>query len=401
MLTLEEAQQEVLSRIEPLPAERVSLSASAGRILVQDILADTDLPPFDNSAMDGYAVRAEDLSGASADRPVPLQMVGHVPAGSLFRGTLSSGTCVRLFTGSPLPHGADAVVMQEDTEPDPAHASSRFIRTGVKPWENVRFKGEDIRKGELLIRAGALLTAAQIGALAATGRGTVEVHKQPAVGLIATGNELVEPGAPLGPGQLYESNRVCLATLAKRAGASCRVYPIVEDTLHSTETVLKQAFSECDAVVSSGGVSVGELDCVKAAFQQIGGALAFWKVAIKPGKPFALGQWQGKLFFGLPGNPVSSFVTFLLLVRPALLRLQGANEVSLPKRPGLLQEPIHNRGDRRHFVRVNLDPHGGVRPAGRQASHLLHSLAKANGLLDMPPESSLAAGTAVSVLTWD
>jgi molybdopterin molybdotransferase len=223
------------------------------------------------------------------------------------------------------------------------------------------------------------------------------VGRQPKIGLVATGSELREAGQPLAPGQIFESNRAMLAPLVAQAGGVAQVYPLVTDTLDATRAALGKAFDECDLVITSGGVSVGEMDFVKAAFESLGGELQFWKVAIRPGKPFVFGQREGKFLFGLPGNPVSAFVTFLLLVRPALRCWQGAREVLLPRQPGVLGEPIANVGDRRHFVRVRVDGEGKVFSAGKQASHALASLAKANSLLAVPPDTTWPAGTNVSV----
>jgi molybdopterin molybdotransferase len=221
------------------------------------------------------------------------------------------------------------------------------------------------------------------------------------VALLATGSELTEPGQPLAPGRIYESNQLALAPLLARCGAIARAYPLVPDTLSATRAALETAFAECDLVVTCGGVSVGEMDFVKAAFERLGGKLEFWKVAIKPGKPFLLGRLGSKLLFGLPGNPVSAFVTFLLLVRPAIVRWQGAAQVALPSHPAVLAEMIANPDARRHFMRVKVDETGHVRSAGLQGSHRLGSLANANGLLDVPPQTTLAAGSTVPVLRWD
>jgi molybdopterin molybdotransferase len=237
--------------------------------------------------------------------------------------------------------------------------------------------------------------------LAACGLAEVEAGRKPAAGLLATGAELQEPGQPLRAGQVYESNRYMLGALMRRAGAMPRAFPLVPDDLKATTEALACAFEQCDAVVTSGGVSVGEMDFVKAALERLGGELQFWKVAMKPGRPFVFGRCQGKLLFGLPGNPVSAFVTFLLLVRPAFLRWQGASDVSLPASPGVLAEPVANDGLRRHFMRVRLEADGKVRSAGLQASHVLSSLAAANGLVDVPPGVTLAAGTTVRVLRLD
>jgi molybdopterin molybdotransferase len=397
MLTLEEAQSRLLAQIRPLPAERVPMVQAAGRTLAADVAATLDLPRFDNSAMDGYAVRAADTAGASPQTPVTLHSIGRVAAGESFSKEIGAGECVRLFTGSPLPRGADAVVMQEDARVDAAEPDIVRLCEAARPWEHVRLRGEDVKQGELLLRAGMEITAGRIGLLAAMGMQEVAAARAPVVGLLATGSELCEAGRPLGPGQIYESNRAMLAPLLAAAGARVRSYPLVPDTLAATSDALKLAFSECDVVITAGGVSVGELDFVKEAFEKLGGRLDFWKVAIKPGKPFAFGEWRGRFLFGLPGNPVSALVTFLLLVRPALLQMQGASEVHLPTHPGTLAGPLANRGDRRHFMRVCVCADGLVRPAGMQASHALASLASANALVEVPAQTTLPAGLLVRV----
>jgi molybdopterin molybdotransferase len=397
MLTLESAVERILARIMPGPVETLPLYASAQRVLRTDAVARTDLPAFDNSAMDGYAVRSTDVTGAGADTPKWLRVTGQIAAGEAPQGKVEAGTAIRIFTGSAMPEGADAVVMQEDTFTQPERPDDIAVIDGVKPWENVRFRGEDVKCGRIVVPAGRRLQAAHLAVMGASGVAMVDVSRPPIVGLLATGNELVEPGQPLRAGQIYESNRLMLAALLARWGVQTITYPIVPDTLEDTRAAMKKAFTECDAVVTSGGVSVGSFDFVKTAFTSLGGALDFWRVSIKPGKPFVFGEWDGKFFFGLPGNPVSAFVTATLLLRPALLRRQGIVDVSLPMVTGTLAEPITNRGDRRHFMRVTLDAAGKVKLAGTQASHQLHSLAASNALLDVPPEMTLAAGTLVQV----
>ncbi len=401
MLELEEARRRILAAIHPLPAEPVMLKAATGRILAEDLVAPLDLPSFDNSAMDGYAVRAGDVATASAESPAPLRIIGRVPAGDVFPNLIEPGTCVRIFTGSPLPGGADAVVMQEDTRLDTADENTVLVLDRVRPWENIRFRGEDLKRGVTLAQTGERLTAMQIGLCGATGLVGAKVTRRPVVGLIATGTELTEPGTPLGAGKIYESNRLALASLLAKAGACPVIFPLVPDTMVDTKAALAAAFAQCDGVVTTGGVSVGEFDFVRHSFEELGGSLGFWKVAIKPGKPFVFGQWGAKFLFGLPGNPVSAIVTFLLLVLPAILRWQNANHVDPPSVPGTLREPLENDGDRRHFVRVHFDERSEVRASGAQASHLLASLASANGLVEVPPRSVLAASTRVSVIRLD
>jgi molybdopterin molybdotransferase len=400
MIELEEARQKILDTILPLPVESIPLAQATGRFLAEPILSPIDLPSFDNSAMDGYAVRAEDVKLARPDQPMRLTLSGKVTAGEAWAGKVDPGTCARVFTGSILPAGANAVVMQEDTRLMEERPDQVEVLEEVKPWENVRLRGEDIKSGMRLFEAGDGLTPGAIGLLAAVGVSEVRTRRQPKLGLIATGNELQEAGEDLGPGRIYESNRACLAAWLTTAGAEARVYPLVPDTLVATKTALAQAFGECDGVVTTGGVSVGELDLVKAAFAELGGEMQFWKVAVRPGKPFVFGRRQDKFFFGLPGNPVSAVVTFLLLVRPAVRRWQGARQVDLPSVPGQLAEPLVNRGERRHFMRVKVDNTGAVRSAGPQGSHHLGSLAVADGLVDVPPRTTLPAGTPVRVWRW-
>ena len=237
--------------------------------------------------------------------------------------------------------------------------------------------------------------------LGALGIAQLSTTKRPVVALLSTGCELIEAGQPLGPGKIYESNRLALAALLSRAGALPRIFPLVPDALSATCAALEQAFAECDLVVSTGGVSVGEFDHVKGAFKSLGGELDFWRVAIKPGKPFMFGRWREKILFGLPGNPLSAFVTCLLLVRPAILKLQGATALFLPSHLGALTESLVNRTERRHFVRVVVANDGTVKSAGLQASHALSSFASSNGLVELPSNTTLPGGANVRVLRWE
>ena len=400
MLQLEEAQGRIRAKLNQMPAETVPVQQATGRVLRGDVRARVSLPTFDNSAMDGYAVRSGDVAGAGASTPVGLRLIGEVPAGKMFEGNVETGTCVRIFTGSPMPSGADAVVMQEDTRKS-EDASCVLILDKVRPWENIRIEGEDVRAGAALLNAGARISAPQAGLLAATGIETVSVSRKPVVALLATGDELRQPGETLQSGQIYESNRIMLSGLVEQAGAVAKAYPLVPDKLDATREAIERAASECDAIVTSGGASVGDHDYVKEAITSLGGTMDFWRVAIKPGKPFVFGEVKGKPVFGLPGNPVSAFVTFLLLVRPALLHMTAFAGNPLPLRPGILIEALANRGDRRHFMRVMLADNGTVRPAILQSSHALGSLAGANGLVDVAAGNVLETGSTVRVLTWD
>ncbi len=401
MIELEDAVRRILEAMPAPEYERVALSDAHGRFLAEAIVSPIDLPAFDNSAMDGYAVSASNLVSTSASAPTSLKLLGRVAAGETAVGEVTPGTCMRIFTGSPLPRGADAVVMQEDTRIDPDQPGTVIVLDCCKPWENIRFQGEDLKRGAMLGERGDEITASRIQLLAAAGLTNASVGRRPVCALLATGSELLEGGQSLAPGKIFESNRVGLAALARRAGADTIVLPLVEDTLSKTRTALESAFAQCDIVLTSGGVSVGELDFVKSAFEQLGGEMQFWKVRIRPGRPFVFGRYGKKFLFGLPGNPVSAFVTFLLLVRPALRRWQGAAKVSAATSAGVLVEPLANPGDRRHFHRVVIDTSGRIRSAGVQASHTLLSLAAANGLVDVPPKTTLPDGSIVPVIRWE
>jgi molybdopterin molybdotransferase len=397
MLELEQAVAQILATIPSPAVETIPLSEACGRVLADRIESPVDLPLFDNSTMDGYAVQAGDLARTTSESPTRLRLIGRAAAGNPFAGEVAPGTCVRVFTGSALPRGADAVVMQEDTRVETSPSGEVLFLVPVEPGENVRPRGEDVRQGVLIGTAGEVLGFGRISLLAAVGLPKVRVGRQPRVGLLATGSELREPGEALRPGQIYESNRTALAALVRQAGGLPIVFPLVEDTLEATRGALTEALRQCDVVLTSGGVSVGEMDFIKRALEDIGGSLEFWKVAIRPGRPFVFGRQAEKLLFGLPGNPVSALVTFLLLVRPALLKWQGAVDVFLPTQPAVLAEPLANPEGRRHFLRVRVDKSGMVRSAGAQASHILSSMAAADALLDVPPRTGLPAGVPVLV----
>jgi molybdopterin molybdotransferase len=350
--------------------------------------------------MDGYAVRAADVRQASPRRPVALRLAGKIPAGQRVLPPLSAGECVRLFTGSPLPPGADAVVMQEATRPHPESNGKILILAPVDSAENVRRAGEDVRQGATVLEAGCEIRPGHLALLAALGLPRVAVRRQPQVALLAAGSELRRAGQTLHPGEIYESSLVAMAEMVRRAGGLPQILPVVSDSLRRVRHSLGEALASADVVVSSGGVSVGEYDFVRQAFAELGGRLGFWRVAIKPGQPLAFGTYQEKVFLGLPGNPVSSLVTFHLLVRPVLRWMQGAEKAPWVRVPARLAEPLSNESQRRHFVRVQFDSQGRVRSAGLQASHALSSLALADGLVDVPPGTVLRSGRTVSVILW-
>lgn len=400
MLALEAAVARILSDVTPLDSEVVPLAAAANRYLAASVASSQNLPTFDNSAMDGYAVRAADITTASPDSPVVLRCVGETPAGQPPGPGLQNGECWRVFTGSPIPAAADAVVMQEDVRVDSATPERIEVLDSARPWDNVRFRGEDIKSGDRLAEAGTQIRFGLLASLAAMGQKQLVVGCRPRVGLVATGDELVEPGETLGAGQIYESNRTMLRAMTDEVGCKTTVYPVVRDDLEATSKALATAFAESDVVISSGGVSVGSHDHIKAAVESLGGRLEFWKIAIRPGKPFVYGRRDAAFFFGLPGNPVSAAVTFLLLVRPALIRLQGGTETGLRKIRGKLSKPLSNPGPRRHFVRARFDSAGDFEPVGVQGSHVLSGLGQAQGIIDVPAGAEWPSGREAELLLF-
>jgi molybdopterin molybdotransferase len=347
--------------------------------------------------MDGYALRAVDVAVATENNPVHLRVAGTIAAGAAAATPVEPQSCVRIFTGAPIPPGADAVVMQEDTRPH--HEGYIAVLEAVAAGENIRRTGEDVQAGHVVIPAGAKLGAAQLGMAAAVGLPEVTVHPHPRIGVLVTGAEVVEPGRPLQAGQIYDSNSFTIGGLIRQAGAELVNLGIADDTREALQEKLEYALAECDVVITSGGVSVGEYDLVKDVFRDLGCAQQFWKVAMKPGKPFVFGTREHRLVFGLPGNPVSAAVTFLLLVRPALLRLRGLKDVDLPVVTVETGEDFVNRGDRPHYMRARLE-NGKVTLAGRQGSHVISSLTEANCLVEIPACRTLTKGSSVTALRF-
>ncbi len=397
MISLEKAQRLILERVSPLGSEMVSLYEARSRFTFEAALARVDLPVFDNSAMDGYALRVADQAVFGSEGQTGLEVIGEIPAGKELDTQILPGTCVRIFTGSILPAGADAVIMQEDVDTQEVEGGLRvWIRDTVKPWENVRFQGEEIRKGQEICEKGVQLTPARLALLSHAGVDRIRVSRKLKVGILATGEELVEPGQELARGQIYESNRLAYASLLEQCGAEPEIFPIVPDNLDSTCQTLESALSQCDWILTSGGVSVGDHDYVKEAVEKLGGKTAFWKIRMKPGKPFAMGEFLGgQLWFGAPGNPVSGMVGFHLLVAPAVRKSLGVKN-PLPRWiSGSLAANIQNPGNRRHFVRGVMNEKGMIQPLKGQASHRLSSISEAQALIDVPAESSLTTGDSI------
>jgi molybdopterin molybdotransferase len=389
MISEEEALSAVLSKVNALAPNKASLLDSLGRFVTRDLWAQRPLPPFDNSAMDGYAVQAASCQAGSR-----LRVIGEQPAG-LNRGlTLGSGEAIRIFTGASLPAGADAVIMQEDVirEGDLITALS-----SVEPGEFIRQKGGDLAEGQKILGRGEPVTAQSLALLASQGLTEIEVGTQPRVAIVSTGDELALPGTELKPGQIYESNALLLQALAEGAGATVRLVEHCPDDLRQITAIFQRGL-ENDVLLVSGGVSVGEHDLVKPALSSLAAEIDVWRVAIKPGKPFLFGRAGSCFIFGLPGNPVSAFVTFFRFVRPAILKLSGAAEHHLDLRQVTVRlgADLENDGDRPHYLRGRLE--GEVfTVTGRQESHALFGLSRANALLRVAPHVRLAAGTTVRV----
>ena len=401
LLPLETALAQLLAAFDGshLRIEMCSTLQADGRVLAQDVVSDLEVPPQDNSSMDGYALRCSDVAPG---RTLPVSQ--RIPAGS--QGTpLQAGTVARIFTGAPIPSGADAVVMQEDCqEVQGADASSPAIQVQNQPHAGqwIRRRGEDVTLGATVLQSGSRLGPAALGMAASVGLAQLQVACKPRVALFSTGDELVMPGtvAPqdMPPGSIYNSNRFFLAALLRRMGCEVTDLGIVPDQLDATVNALRDAAQAHDVVLTSGGVSVGEEDHIKPAVQQLG-HLDLWQIAIKPGKPFAHGRVGAAHFIGLPGNPVSSFVTFLLLVRPFLLRMQGVLNLALPSQ-AIRADFDWPRADRRQeFLRVKRNAQGGLDLFPNQSSGVLTSVVWGDGLVDNPPGRTIARGDTVQFIS--
>ncbi len=390
MLGVDEAVERVLALVAPSAPTRMPLRQARGLVLAEPIIAPESVPPFRNSAMDGYAVIAADTGTARADAPVMLDVTGAIAAGDAPGGELRTGEAIRIMTGAPMPEGADAVVRFEET--DETGRSSRPDRAKVavfraaKSWDNVRPAGEDIEAGAVMLPAGRVLRPADLGMMAAVGLVTAPVHRRPRVAILSTGDEVQDPGSRLRPGTIRDSNTTTLAAMAEQWGAEVLTLGIARDRLDDLKERLSAARG-ADLIVTSGGVSLGDFDMVKDALNAVGD-IRIWQVRMKPGKPLAFGRIGEAPFLGLPGNPVAAAVSFEVFGRPAIRRMLGYNDVAPVMVAACLTEEIDNRGMRRHYVRavVEQDNAGGwtVRAAGAQGAGVLSSLSRANALLVIP-----------------
>ncbi len=401
MLGVDEALEIILASVKPLAPVQVALLDAVGLVTAEMVVADQPIPPFTNSAMDGYAVRAIDTQGASVGQPAKLRVVGQLPAGYAPGVEIVSGTAARIMTGAPLPDGADAVVRFEETDERSSGATTARLNAkpcwvgvtrAARPLDNVRPPGEDVAAGEAVVRAGICLRPAHIGLLAAVNRIHVRVHPRPRVAILSTGDEVVDLGPSLRPGQVRNSNSYTLAAMTIRAGGVPLMLGIAGDRTDDLTEKLALARS-ADLIVTSGGVSLGDYDMVKDVLRRQG-KIDIWQVRMKPGKPLAFGRVGSTPLLGLPGNPVAAAVSFEVFGIPALRRMLGCQNLEQPIIQATLVERIDNRGQRRHFVRARVsrasDGEWQVEPAGQQGAGVLSSLARANGLLVVPEELEVA-----------
>jgi molybdopterin molybdotransferase len=404
--SVEAYQSAILSAIAPLPPANLELADAEGCVLAEDVTAAVALPSFDNSSMDGYAVHAADVAGASADAPATLRVTGEIAAGDTGGYRLAAGTAIRIMTGAQLPAGADAVVPVEWTDGGSAEVQ---VYRPVEPGGAVRYVGGDAAQGETLLTAGTRMRPMQIAVAASAGRKAVTVRPRPRVVVLSTGDELTEPGTPLVPGQIWDSNSYMIAAAAREAGAVAHRRSVVPDDPKGVLPALEKQLTNADLLITTGGVSMGgEHDVVKAALRELG-TVTFRKVAMQPGMPQGfgvigqggaggVGAKGGVPIFTLPGNPVSAYVSFQMFVRPALAALQGADDLSLPTASATLTGPVRSPSGRRSYLRGVLDG-TKVTPLSGQGSHQIAYLGRANALIIVPEwETQLPAGDTVDVL---
>jgi molybdopterin molybdotransferase len=392
MLTVEEALEAILSRVPLLETERVDVLGALGRALAEPVVARRAIPPWPNSSMDGYAVRAEDTRRGAA-----LAIVGRVEAGEVPARGVGQGEAMRIFTGAPLPEGADTVLPQEDVE---ATADSIALRGPSARAAYVRRRGEDVEVGTHVLEPGTLLTAAEVGLLATLGYGQIRVFRRPRVAILSTGNELADLGTEPGPGQIPNTNTYTLMAQVLEAGGDPINLGVARDRLEAIEERVRAA-RDADVLVSSAGVSVGDLDLVREALTRAGAALHLWQVAMRPGKPITFGSLGSRPVWGLPGNPVSAMVTFELFVRPALLKMGGRRRLTRPRVRARALEVVPNPGSRRGYLRVRLEATAdglGARLTGEQGSAILRSMVAADGLAVVPPDTVVPVGAEIEVI---
>jgi len=414
MISVEQALEKILSRVDVLEEEQRPILDSMGQVLAEDIYSTIDIPPLDNSAMDGYAVRAEDTRGASQQSPRFLRVIDTVMAGSISGYEVEPGTAVRIMTGAPIPKGADSIVRFEDTDETERRGAPGEVGIlgEVKAGLDIRRAGENIARGSIVLSRGVVIRPPEVGVLASLGRSKVMVIRRPTVAILVTGGELVDISRPLPTGKIYNSNTYSVAALVRHYGGIPKILGVALDSEDSLVTKLQQGL-DADMLITTGGVSMGDYDVVKDVLAKEG-EVVFWKIRMKPGKPVAFGRIKGVskagmarniLHFGLPGNPVSAMVTFELFARPAILKMMGKKNLAKPIIEAVIEEPIVNEDGRRIFARAVVEKREGqyfARLTGPQGSGILTSMTLANGLVIVPEDKpGVEKGDVVQVMMLD
>jgi len=402
LISIEEAWSRMTACARPLPVERRRVDEALNLVLAEPVVAPMDLPPFDNSAMDGYALRAEETQGAADAEPIKLTIAGEIAAGSWQDTVVQPGTAIKIMTGAPLPPSTDTVLQLEAGR---LRDGAVEVREPLPVGRHVRRCGEDVRRGQVLLGAGLRLNAQRLGLLANSGISDVAAIRRPRVSLLATGSELVTAGQPLAPGQIYDSNRIVLRTLVAQAGCDCDDFGLVRDDPSEIAARLKEAMA-ADLVLISGGVSVGSHDYVKPVLRELGMETLFWRVNAKPGKPLLCGRRQQTWVFGLPGNPISCVVGFLMFIEPLIRLLQGETNTQPRYAKATLMQPVSKKDGRRTFMTARLDtrPDGmlEVTPTEQQGSAMMQALAQADAFIVVPEDRpSMEAGEVVHVLRFN
>jgi molybdopterin molybdotransferase len=401
MVTVDEALEKILSHIHSLGFEKVSILDALGRVNAEDIRANRNIPPLDNSAMDGYALRFEDVQNASQEYPIRLEVIEDLPAGFISKKKIERGKAIRIMTGAPVPKGADTVIPVEETKKED---KSVLIFKAFPRGEHIRKSGEDVKKGDRVISKGDTIRPAEVGMLASVGRSFVSVYQRPLVAILCTGDELVDVDGELDEVKIISSNSYTLAAQVKDCGAIPLQLGIAKDLKEEIEEKLRQGI-RADVLISSAGISVGDYDFVKEVMKNLGMKMVFWKVAMRPGQPLAFGTIGEKPVFGLPGNPVSSMISFEQFVRPSLLKMMGCRQLFRPALEAILKEEIKKTAGRRYFIRGSVSFEKGqyfVSTTGEQGSGILRSMVRANGLIVIPEDQEMVrAGEKVKVQLLD
>lgn len=398
MITLEEAQEIILKNTKIKGKEIISLFSAKGRILAEDVYSPIDQPPFPRSPLDGYAVLGEDLKDASRENPKKLKLIDKIYAGNIPKHTVQSGEAVRIMTGAPIPADANCIVRQEDTKEEEGYVK---VFVTHKPYENYCFQGEDLKNGTRILCKNIKLNSSEIMALSAMGFSKISVYKKPVVGILTVGDELQNPGSPLTEGKIYNSNCSFLYVRLMELGAEPRVYDVVKDDIYTISKVIEEARRDCDLIVSTGGVSVGEKDFVKESVKACGYDICFWKVAIKPGSPMFVGVKEGDMLIGLSGNPVAAATSFELTVRPCIAKMLQCEDVNIKKAFAVMQDEFNKVTSKRRFLRVKLEREEINKvfiSNSYQSPGQISTMLNSNAILEVKPYSSLKCGDIVEVI---